>query len=186
VVRAQTIPASPALPLIRFRGIAYRAHDPRWAWAPLSGEGAAIHGGRFNPKGTTALYLALTIEGMFAEVCHGFARRFPPLTVVTYDVDCSGVIDLTTEAGRAAAGTDLGVLGCAWMLERAEGRMPPSWALAKRLVAAGAAGALVPSFANGASEGMRNLVLWKWGGDKQRVETPVLILGRNRSLAALR
>jgi hypothetical protein len=31
-----------------------------------------------------------------AEVSHGFARRFPPLTVVTYDVDCDGIVDLTT------------------------------------------------------------------------------------------
>lgn len=115
------------------------------------------------------LYLALTIEGMFAEVSHGFAHRFPPLTVVTYDVDCSRLLDLTTEAGRQAAGTDLPTLGCAWMLDRAEGRVPPSWTLTKRLIAAGAAGALVPSFAVGATEGMRNLVLWRWGGEAQRV-----------------
>jgi RES domain-containing protein len=158
-----------ALPLIRYRGLAYRAHDPRWAFAPTSGAGAAIHGGRFNPKGTAALYLALTIEGMFAEVSHGFAHRFPPLTVVTYDVDCSRLLDLTTEAGLIAAGTDLGALGCAWMLERAEGRMPPTWTLAQRLIAAGAAGVVVPSFAVGATEGMRNLVLWRWGGEQQRV-----------------
>lgn len=161
--------ASPDLPLIRWTGLAYRAHDPRWAFAPTSGEGAAIHGGRFNPKGTKALYLALSIEGMFAEVSHGFARRFPPLTVVTYDVDCEGIVDLATEAGRKAVGTTMEVLGCGWMFDRSEGRMPPSWALAKRLIAAGAAGALVPSFANGATEGMRNLVLWTWGGERQKV-----------------
>lgn len=116
-----------------------------------------------------ALYLALTIEGMFAEVSHGFAHRFQPLTVVTYDVDCADILDLTTEAGLKAAGTDLPTLGCAWMLDRAEGRVPPSWTLTKRLIAAGAAGALVPSFAVGATEGMRNLVLWRWGGEAQRV-----------------
>jgi RES domain-containing protein len=68
-----------------------------------------------------------------------------------------------------AAGTDRGVLGCGWMLDRAEGRTPYTWTLARRLIAAGAAGALVPSFANGASEAMRNLVLWTWGGETQRV-----------------
>jgi RES domain-containing protein len=56
-------------------------------------------------------------------------------------------------------------------LERVRaGRTPDTWALAKRLVATGAAGALVPSFANGASEAVRNLVLWRWGGERQRVE----------------
>lgn len=160
---------SPPLPLTRYRGLAYRAHDPRWAFAPTSGAGAAIHGGRFNPKGMAALYLTLTIEGMFAEVSHGFAHRFPPLTVVTYDVDCAELLDLTTEAGRQAAGTDLATLGCAWMLDRAEGRTPPTWTLTKRLIAAGAAGVVVPSFAMGATEGMRNLVLWRWGGEQQKV-----------------
>lgn len=60
-----------------------------------------------------ALDLALTIEGMFVEVSHGFAHRFPPLTVVTTDGPCTGILDLTTEAGRQAAGTDLQTLGCA-------------------------------------------------------------------------
>lgn len=151
-------------------GLLNAPRSPGAAMAPTSGKGAAIHGGRFNPKGMAALYLALSIEGMFAEVSHGFAHRFPPLTVVTYDVDCFGVVDLTTEAGRKAAGTDLGLLGCAWMLDRAEGRRPDTWTLARRLMAEGVTGVLVPSFANGASEVMRNLVLWEWGGKRQRVE----------------
>ena len=33
---------------MRFRGIVYRAHDPRWSWPPVSGEGSRIYGGRFN------------------------------------------------------------------------------------------------------------------------------------------
>jgi len=28
----------------------YRAHDPRWSFKPLSGDGGAIRGARFNPK----------------------------------------------------------------------------------------------------------------------------------------
>ena len=36
---------------MRFEGLAYRAHNPRWSWAPTSGEGARLHGGRFNAKG---------------------------------------------------------------------------------------------------------------------------------------
>lgn len=50
---------------------------------------------------------------MFPEVSHGFAHRFPPLTVVTTNGPCAGILDLTTEAGRQAAGTDLPTLGCA-------------------------------------------------------------------------
>lgn len=46
---------------LRFAGTCYRAHDPRGAFKPTSGEGAAIRGARFNPKGLPAHYLALSI-----------------------------------------------------------------------------------------------------------------------------
>lgn len=146
-------------------GICYRAHDPRWAFSPLSGEGARVHGGRFNPVGVPALYLALTVDGMFAEMGHGFARRFDPLTVCAYDVDVDDIVDLRTAAARKAAGVSSAALACAWMADRAEGREPASWTVAKRLVAAGVAGILVPSFANGARKDMANLVLWRWAAD---------------------
>ena len=48
---------------MRFQGDCYRAHNPMWSFSPLSGAGAAIHGGRFNSKGMPALYLSLSIEG---------------------------------------------------------------------------------------------------------------------------
>jgi uncharacterized membrane protein YfcA len=35
---------------VRFEGTCYRAHDPRWSFKPLSGDGGAIRGARFNPK----------------------------------------------------------------------------------------------------------------------------------------
>jgi RES domain-containing protein len=147
---------------VRFQGVCYRGHDPRWAWSPTSGEGAAANGGRFNPVGTPALYLALTLEGMFAEMSHGFGHRFDPLTVCTYDVDVEDVVDLRTNKARAAERVGLSVLSCAWAYERMQGRLPPSWALAKRLIAKGVAGILVPSSANGATAAMTNLVLWRW------------------------
>lgn len=149
---------------MRFQGVCYRAHDPKWAWAPLSGEGAAIRGGRFNPKGVPALYLASTVEGMFAEMGHGFARRFEPLTVCAYDLDMEDMTDLRTEEARAETGVALADMACAWLLDIAEGRRPKSWDVAQRLVDTGAAGALVPSFANAARPDHFNAVLWKWGG----------------------
>jgi RES domain-containing protein len=36
---------------LRLTGLVYRAHNPRWSFAPYSGEGAARYGGRFNPVG---------------------------------------------------------------------------------------------------------------------------------------
>lgn len=147
---------------MRWAGVAYRAHDPRWAWSPTSGEGAAAKGGRFNPVGVPALYLALTLEGMFLEACHGFARRFEPLTVCSYLVDVDGLADLSTPAGLAEWQVDPAALACGWALDRAEGRIPASWSLAEQLRAQGVSGLLIPSFATGAGPAMRNLVLWTW------------------------
>jgi RES domain-containing protein len=148
---------------VRFKGVCYRGHDPKWAWSPTSGEGAAASGGRFNPIGVPALYLALTLEGMFVEMRHGFAHRFDPLTVCAYDVDVEDIIDLRTEAGRTAEGIDGDVLSCAWAYELSEGRTPPSWRAVRKLLAKGAAGILAPSYALGARPEMSNLVLWRWG-----------------------
>ncbi len=41
---------------MRLRTTVYRAHNPRWSFAPLSGADAARYGGRFNPTGMEALY----------------------------------------------------------------------------------------------------------------------------------
>ncbi len=148
---------------MRWRGTGFRAHDPRWAWAPLSGAGAAAKGGRFNPVGVEALYLALTVEGMFLEVAHGFGHRFDPLTVCSYVLDVEDVVDLRDAAGRAAEAVDLAAMACAWAYEVASGRTPASWNVARALMARGAAGILTPSFASGARSDMTNLVLWRWG-----------------------
>jgi RES domain-containing protein len=127
------------------------------------GEGAAAKGGRFNPVGVPALYLALTVEGMLLEMGHGFGHRFDPLTVCSYAVDVADVTDLRTEAGRSAADVDLADMACAWAYDLANGRTPPSWSVAKALIAKGAAGILTPSFAIGSRPDMANLVLWRWG-----------------------
>jgi RES domain-containing protein len=58
-----------------------------------------------------------------------------------------------------------------------------SWQLARRLIARGIAGILVPSFAPGATAGDHNLVLWDWseGSPHQvRVFDPSGRLPRNQ------
>ncbi len=142
---------------MRFAGRAYRAHDPRWAFKPTSGDGAGIYGARFNPKGVPALYLSLDPLGAILEAQQGFAARLPPLTLCEYDVDCDDVIDLSTDVARAAAGVDLADLGCAWKLMKPA----PSQQIARRLISSGAAGIIVPSFSTAAAA-HSNLVLWTW------------------------
>ena len=147
---------------MRFQAICYRAHDPRWSFAPLSGDGAAIRGARFNPKGVPALYLALTIMTAVKEINQGFAHKIEPCVLCSYDVDCDEVVDLRAEDDRHAAGVALADLACAWFSDISQGREPPSWRIARNFISDGKAGVLVPSFAPGATPADQNLVLWKW------------------------
>ena len=144
---------------LTFKGVVYRAHNPRWSFAPTSGEGAARFGGRCNPKGMPALYTSLRLETAWLEAQQGFAFKAQPMTMVAYEVDCEDVADLTDPALRAE-------LGCAWE-DLASRRLPvPSWAVAQRLIGEGIAGAIVPSFAARARDDDVNLVFWRWGEDR--------------------
>lgn len=146
---------------MKWQGVAYRAHNPRWSWTPLSGDGAKFHGGRFNPKGVPALYLSVVLETAILEANQGL-QRFPPLTLVAYEVDCEDIVDLTDSRELRRLRIKPRDLACGWKAMAERGQTPPTWSLAKRLIDAGVAGVLVPSFAKGAREADRNLVLWDW------------------------
>ena len=147
---------------MRFEGLAYRAHNPRWSFKPMSGEGAAIHGGRFNSQGTPALYVALDPMTAVREAAQGFARKFEPCVLCTYEIDCEDVVDFRTEALRQIGGAPEEDMACAWFAEAAAGREPVSQRLARRLMDGGAAGMLAPSYAFAATPDDVNLVLWRW------------------------
>ena len=66
----------------------------------MSGDGAAIRGARFNPKGVPALYLGLSIMTAVKEANQGFAHRIDPCVLCSYEIDCEDVADLTTEQER--------------------------------------------------------------------------------------
>jgi RES domain-containing protein len=146
---------------VNFSGFAYRAHDPKWAFDPLSGEGASIHGGRFNPKGAQALYLATTMEGAVLEASHGFAYRFEPLTICTYEIEAIDLADATDGNFLAEVGVAPDDLDSPWFLELSNGERPRSWKIHDRL-ADNWAGVYVPSFARNARTEFRNIVLWRW------------------------
>ena len=147
---------------MRFKGRAYRAHDPRWSFDPTSGKGAAITGGRFNIKGQEALYLSLEAVTALAECTQGFANRMLPLTLCEYDIDCDGVADLTDSGVRKSLGVSDADMACAWLSFQHKGKIAPSQSVAQALKAKGMIGALVPSFVQGIHGGAVNLVLWQW------------------------
>ena len=148
---------------MRFVGRCYRAHDPFWSFDPLSGEGAAKTGGRFNRKGEATLYLSLDVVTSLGECTQGFTQRMAPLTMCEYDVDCANVADLRTAGSREALGVAWTELDCPWLTHLLAGTQSPSWEVADRLKTTGNYGVLVPSFVPGATESNVNLVLWSWG-----------------------
>jgi RES domain-containing protein len=163
---------------LRFEGRCFRGHDPGWSFSPISGEGAKITGGRFNPPGKAMLYLATSIETAIGECMQGFANRMPPLTICEYDVDCEAIADLSTAAGRKALKVVLKALSCPW-----KGKPVPSWEVAADLEVQGFAGMLVPSFFAGATAKHINLVLWDWSDappNMVKVHDPSARLPRNR------
>ena len=150
---------------MRFVGTAYRAHDPRWSFQPLSGEGAADRGGRFNPRGVPALYLTLNVVGAVKEANQGLAFHIDPCVLCSYEVDCDGLADLRTAEGRAEAGISEADMAAGWLALARAGRTPPTWTMVRRLIRAGRSGALAPSYAPGATAEDGNLVLWRWGAE---------------------
>lgn len=128
----------------------------------MSGDGAAIRGARFNPKGIPALYLGLSIMTAVKEANQGLAHRFDPCVLCSYDVDCEDIADLTTEEGREEHAIAFDDMACAWASALADGDRPASWSVYDRLNSRGIAGICVPSFAPGAEADDNNLVLWRW------------------------
>jgi RES domain-containing protein len=145
-----------------YRGPLYRALNPIYAGEPLSGRGAELYGGRFNPKGQPALYASLTVMTALREANQ--VGSFQPTTLVAYEAEVDGVFDSRDEAVLRAEGMDADALADAtWrdqMKRQGEAR---TQAFARRLVAKGHRAMLVRSFAPGSTETDLNLVLWQWG-----------------------
>lgn len=146
----------------RWRGVVFRAHHPKWAFAPLSGDGAKQYGGRFNAIGTLALYTSMTAQGAWAEAQQGFAFKAQPLTLCAYRVDCQNVLDLSTPKACIASGVAPSDLSGQWEDYHARKLPVPTWLLQNRLMAQDVAAVIVPSFAPAAPFGACNIVFWTW------------------------
>ena len=144
-----------------YAGPLYRALHPYHARQPLSGEGARIHGGRFNARGREALYLALDFDTLRHEIARGGA--FQPSVIVEYEARLTGLFDASDAAALAVHNmTPDAMADPGWQLRMQQGGPVPTQDLAEALIAAGHVGAVVPSYARGARAGARNIVLWEW------------------------
>jgi RES domain-containing protein len=148
----------------RYVGPLYRALNPVYARVPLSGEGAARYGGRFNPIGLETLYTALSPATALAEANQ--VGSLQPTILVSYDADVGPVFDTRDREALAGQGSDVARLADpGWRAAMLAGAPVPTQDLAKALVRQGYAGMLVRSFAKGAPVDGLNLVLWRWSGE---------------------
>ncbi len=146
-------------------------HNPQWAFAPLSGEGAKLFGGRFNIEGEAALYTSLDVKTAFMEASDAGATPglVSPLTLVSYQVNIIKCINLT----RYKAFFDI-----AWELQgdrflANKCAMPVTWQVFKKAKTLGAEALIVPSYAN--AEGI-NMVLINWSSRTVEIHDPDLRL----------
>lgn len=147
---------------MRYSGKLYRALNPLYAREPLSGSGAAMYGGRFNPKGTPALYASLSVLTALREANQ--VGNLQPTTLVSYDADIERVFDGRDEEALLAEGMDAAALADdSWRDQMRAAGVATTQDFARRLITLGYHGLLVRSFAPGAKADHLNLVLWTWG-----------------------
>lgn len=147
---------------IRYEGKLYRALNPVFAREPLSGRGAELYGGRFNPRGVAALYLSLSVSTALREANQ--VGNLQPTTLVSYDGEIEAIFDGRDETALADAGLDTVALADpTWRDQMKAIGEARAQTFARQLIAQGYNGLLVPSFAPGATDDDLNLVLWRWG-----------------------
>ena len=147
---------------MHFRGILYRALNPIYAREPLSGRGASLYGGRFNSRGTAALYTALLPETAIKE--SNQVGSLQPTTLVSFEADIERVFDAMAEDALASYDMTRVMLSSdRWRDQMKQNGRASTQLFAEQLILHGYAGLLVPSFVRGATPNDVNLVLWAWG-----------------------
>ena len=135
----------------------WRAYVPAWAHLPLSGEGAARIGGRWNPVGQPTIYAARELSTAWAEYNQGFVQH--PATIAQLALKGARLADLTDGEVLRTFGVDEAIHRCEWRAALDAGETPETHRLQARLLAEGFHGVIYPSFM---SRGGTCVALWRW------------------------
>jgi RES domain-containing protein len=135
----------------------WRAFVPKWAFAPLSGEGASRFGGRWNPVGAPAIYAARELSTAWAEYNQGFVQH--PALIVQLELEGARLADTMDGALLSAYGVSSDIHRCEWRRDLDAGKQVSTHVLRERLLADGYDGVIYPSFM---SPGGTCVALWRW------------------------
>jgi len=146
---------------VQFIGHLYRALNPHYARQPLSGKGAARYGGRFNSKGTEALYTALSPATALREANQ--VGMLQPTTLVALRARVDRLFDGRDPSELARFDITPEALATpAWRDEMRDHGMAKTQTFANRVAQAGFDAMLIPSYAAGATTTSLNIVFWTW------------------------
>lgn len=138
----------------------WRAFVPKWAHLPLSGEGAARFGGRWNPVGAPTIYAAFELSTAWAEYNQSFVQH--PALIAQLELMGARLADLTDEATLKALEASPEIHQCEWRDMTDRGLIPPTYVLRERLLTDGWHGVVFPSHM---SPGGTCAALWRWNAD---------------------
>lgn len=143
------------------REVCYRVIAPAYAGTPLSGQGAARQGGRFNRPGDEALYLSLEQATALAEYRQDNPWLRPGM-ICTFFVHGLRVADLSAGFDPEHWPQLWADFAVDWRREQFGKSVEPlTWFMADDVVAAGLDGILFPSQA---LQGGTNLVIYNSSG----------------------
>lgn len=149
---------------MQFKGFLYRALNPNYASAPLSGEGAKLYGGRFNPKGIEALYSSLSPETAIRE--SNQVGSLQPTMLVCYEANIQNVFDTndSTLLKKYSLSTEQ-LAANNWRDEMNASGRSATQIFAQLLIDDGYNGLRVRSHAAGSTDLDQDLVVWCWEND---------------------
>lgn len=135
----------------------WRAFVPRWAHEPLSGEGAARFGGRWNPVGAPTIYAARELSTAWSEYNQGFVQH--PALIAQLSLTDALLADITEGSGLSSRELREIVRDTQWRADMDQGKRPSTHILREVFLDDGYDGVIYPSIM---SPGGSCVALWRW------------------------